>query len=369
MLTWCTALWVALSTFFAPQEPAEKTRDPLAERVLERFRDLPPQHQERIFAAAYEAARECGNPLAERLKAVLANDSLTDLRRVAYEPDRNFEAGLYARALALRTRVIGPESASWQRLHDSFFPTLGLPDRTRRWQYDYGAPGLVEPAEPPDPADKLADLLAGRWPEGDRLSALAAAALHWNRELQPVADYFAHCYRDRQGRVFSGMQLYDVWGSGREFEVSDVEAIAWLRLVAREEEIRSPIPARLHGEIYRRMSASYKAWREYRTLHEAVAARFLHPQGGVPRLYAGAAPRMDVAWALVGHDLDAMRAILEGCQDRNDFFTAIDRLQAERGETEEFYQELRSQESLPRMIREAVLPVMRLEGLMGLGRR
>ncbi len=341
------------------QDPAPQ--DSVVQRLLPRFRSLPPEEQDRVVARAYQAALALDHPLA---RAAAALESGADALPVLdADPARSYAAEVYAPALKLKTSVIPPTTSRWKRAHKRFFPRFPLPDRAGSWQWDHGRNALIRPETALSAEQRLLALLAGNWPEPGRLAALAEARFDDQPELDPVADYFGHHYRDRDGRVYAGMRLGDVWGSGQEIEVSDVEAIAYLRLIAKENRLQSPIPGRLHDRIYQRISASFEAWREHHQLRRALALRLCREGTELPLAYRGLSERVDQAWVELGHDPARAAALLAQSGDRPSFFAALSALPADQKAAPE------ERAGLGPWLRQAAVDVCREEGLLGLGRR
>lgn len=335
--------------------------DPLLARLLPRFRSLPAAEQVRIAEACYQRALAAEHPLA-RAAAALEGGGV-DRQVLDPDPRRAFDASRYAPALQLVTRHAEPGETAWEQVRAEFFGRNAPPDPGAAWEWDYGRNALIRPRTALPPEARLVALLAGRWPEPDRLAALAEASLDHDSARDAVADYFAHHYRDRAGVVFAGIRLDDAWGSGREIEVSDVEAVAWLRTVAQEDRVRSPIPAKLHDPIYTRISESYAVWREYRTLRRALAVRLCSTDAEPPPVYRALAERLDQAWVELGHDPARALELLRRSTDRPSFFAALAVLPAEaRPPVEE-------RAGLAPLLRAAASETCRVEGLLGLGRR
>ncbi len=346
----------------APQDATQDapTADPLLERLLPRFRSLPIEERARIAERAYQEALRAEHPLARAAAALEADAG--GLEVLERDLRRNYEARRYAPALKLKTRYLDPSAKDWRKTHERFFPRFAPPERSGRWGWDYGRDALLSPQEASTPEQRLKALLSGNWPDPGRLAALAEARFDHDPAWNPVADYFAHHYRDRKGRVYTGMRLGDVWGSGREIEVSDVEAVAYLRLIAGESKPVSPIPKKLHEPIYQRIAASFAAWRDYHQLRQALAAR-LCAEGSPPLAYRGLTERLDQVWTELGHDPERALPLLRRSVDRASFFAAAKAVPAEQHAPPE------ARAGLGPWLRAAAERVCREEGLLGLGRR
>ncbi|RMH01150.1 MAG: hypothetical protein D6702_12185 [Planctomycetota bacterium] len=335
--------------------------DPVRERALRRFRDLADEDRQRLLDRAYELALSVPHPLARAaagLEAAAGRLSVADP-----DPARAFAPERYAPALHLRTRVQEPGDPVWEQTARALFAGRRPPDRDRIWEWDPGRRLLLRPRRPAQPEQRLARMFAGDWPDPSRLTALAEAALQGDSPADPVADYFRHHYRDREGRVFAGIRLVDAWNSGRKIEVSDVEAVAFLRLIQDRGDVRSPIPARLHDPIYRRIAAAYAAWREAAELRRALAVRLCSDREPPRPVYSALSEAIDSAWVRLGHDPARASALLARHPDRRSFFAAIQDLPEEEIAPPE------DRAGLAGFLRWAVEEACREEGLLRLGRR
>jgi hypothetical protein len=348
-----------VATAAAGQDPA--ATDLLVERVVGRFRSLSAEEQERIAERAYRAALASDHALARVAAALEAGAA--GLPVIAADPRRQFDARRYAPALKLDTTFLERGEEPWEEAHEIFFPRFPLPVRDAVWEWDAGRNALVRPLVPLSPEKRLEALLRGSWPHPGRLEALAEARFDDRGELDPLAEYFRHHYRDRAGRVFVGMRLEDVWGSGREIEVSDVEAVAWLRRIAGETKPVSPIPGKLHDPIYRRIAADFERWRDYRQLRQALAASLVASPPELPLAYRGLAERLEQTWQDLGHDPGRALALLRATEDRPGFFAAAGAVPPEERAAPV------ERAGLPAWLRQAAETVCREEGLLGLGRR
>lgn len=344
--------------------------DSLQERILERFEYFSETEQEAILKRTYRAALEAPHPLAKAAHYLENDPQLAKLPKFQYDAERNFDAATYAPALGLKTKALTNKSSSWKKAHKNFFKVLPLPEHGATWEYDYGRNGLIPPQETLSRKERLRKLMNGQWPDPGRIAALTAATLDHRTNLDPVADYFEHHYRDRSGRVYTGMRLYDVWGSGREIEVSDVESIAYLRNIAHDNRLRSPIPGRYHNRIYAQISKSFEEWRDYRVLVEGLALRLESPQAELSIWFTSIGAQVDEAWALVFHDPPAMRKLLETAATRKEFFQQLERATLNpEGGRDALFERVEERPRVHEIVAHAVHQQLKLEGLLGLGRR
>ena len=337
--------------------------NPLTERAMGRFEQLDQAEQSRISSRAYQTVLTSSHPLcatAAKLENYLLEHAL---KSTDWELDRSYQAARWAPALKLTTRHWKRGSRKWKRAEKELLGAGNSVSRQNTWEWDYGRNLILEPLKPATPSQQMRALLGGQWPHPGRLKAIAAAHLDDDDSRNQVADYFNHCYRDREGNVFDEILLFEVWDTGYEIEVSDVEAIAWLRLIKKSTKTSSPIPAAKHDLIYSHISNSFETWREYWTLRQALAARIVNPSGTIPARFSGLEGELDTAWALLHHDLEQMTKLVSEATDRASFFTLINEL----SKTNELPPHSRA--GLADEIRRITIEVVTEEGLLGLGRR
>jgi len=362
---------VALLLAFAaiPQEGLGRDET----RALERFSDLPAEEQARIEEAVFSAILATDQPLLRAAAALTEHPRRLAAAKLKPEPARAFDAEEFAPALALKTKTFAPSSAAWKSVHRRLLggrnPPPWPPERMR---WDPGRDALILPESPPDSATTLTALLRGDWPPDDRMLCAALAALDDEPSRNATADYFEHAYRNRDGGVYSGIRLADVWDCGREFEVSDVETIAWLRRVGGGTTLVSPVPASRHKEIYKQIEVSFVGWRAHWSLREALAHRMLEPWTDPEPQWRGARDDLDKAWILCAHDPERMSARMRTHPERDAFLSAVraDFLaaadEAELARRDAAYA---ARAELAAAIREAAREALREEGLLGLGVR
>ncbi len=341
---------------------AQPLQSSAEERALSRFDEFETSEQERITTRIYQTILQLEHPLCQ-VAAELEDYARQLSPAQDWELDRCYDAEKYAPALKLKTRHWKRGSLLWKRAEKELLGAGNAVNRGNTWAWDYGRDQLVKPQKETPPKDQLKLMLAGSWPQASRLQAIAEARLDGNSELNQTADYFNHCYRDRKGNVFDELLLKDIWESGYELEVSDADAIAWLRLIKKSSKTTSPIPTAKQDLIYNHISNGFESFREYSSLRRALAARIVNPSGSLPWRFNGLEFDIDSAWAMIHHDFTQMQQIISQVNDRPQFFLEIDKRK------EGIDVPPHNREGLPTLIRDTCLEIMREEGLLGLGRR
>lgn len=348
----------------------EPVSDSLEGNILRRFDSLPLEERERIAEELVPFVLGQEHPLCETTLALLDDRRLRNATINPREALLAYSPKEYAPALKLKTKHVIVQTKTWESFRKRYLRTA-TPNRYATWAWDYSNNQFFEETRA-KPRDTVIAMLAGRWPDSGKFSAFAEGSLDFEHEFDPIADYFEHVYRDRNGKVYDEIRLYDMWGSQVEFGISDVESIAFLRHIEGSDGLESPIAASEHDGIYEKIKARFAAYREYRDLHHALAQRMVDPNGSVPLIYGEVAPAFDQAWILMGHSSRRMATFLKQHPTRKEFLAAVaERVpKTEEGlnnETWAKHQEARN--TLPGHIRAYTLDFLSGEGLTGFHRR
>lgn len=359
---------LALSALLLPiqgEEP-EPPADPQLERAWQRWEQFEAADHAFMGAAMETFVFEAEHP---KLRAFAALRKTENSPKVLKKADLlRFNADEYAPKLKLRTKVIRRDDRNWKR----FAERSGIDPDARPeqfWRWSSGRQALL-PAEreAAKPRARIEAMLAGQLPEIDYWIARLESELDHDSTLQEAAFYFEHEYRDRDGNFYEGIRLADLWATQREFGISDVEAVAYMREFLDDDSIESPIPDRLHNGIYALIRDQYAELREAEQLRRALAATFFDATPQVPLILRSVAPRLDLAWALVADDPARMAAWLKEHPSRKAFLGSVEtRIAAWLQESKASEDELRArsgpwQAQLATRAREA----MRREGLFGI---
>lgn len=359
---------LALSAFVSPAQTEEPqpVADLQLERAWQRWEQFDAEDHLLMGTAMESYVFESEHP---KLRAFAAMRKAENGPEVLKKADLlRFDANEYAPRLKLRTKTIKRSERNWKRLAQR----AGIDPEARPelfWRWSSGRQALI-PAERDalKPRARMEVLLTGQLPEIDLWIARLEAKLDHDSVLQEAAHYFEHNYRDRDGNFYEGLRLADLWATQREFGISDVEAVAFLREFLDDDSIKSPIPKRLHNGIYALIRDQYAELREAEQLRRALAASFFDAVEQVPLVLRSVAPRFDLAWALVGDDPARMAAWLKEHPSRKAFLGSIEkRIAAWLSDTKRSEDELRArsgpwQAQVATRAREA----MRREGLFGI---
>ncbi len=294
--------------------------DPIGEHALARFHELDPVDRTEVVVSVLDTLRASDHELVRQAAELRAEPPFPTAAMPA-PLERAFDADRYAPALGLETTLVRRGSPRWKRVVRDLL--RGHEPPRNRWSWDPAQRRLLAPPAPPPEEEVLAALIAGSWPDDGFLDAVGFGLLDDDAHMARIGAYFDHLYRDRLGRVYEDVTLYDVWNSQRRFEVSDVEAIAFLREIEGDRRTVSPIPTSRHDEIYRRIEEAFVRWRAYRVLREGLARRWSTPHAAPTPTFAAVAERLDQAWVLTRHEPSRMRVRLGGTPERKAFLAAV----------------------------------------------
>lgn len=267
----------------------------------------------RWFSAECERLDTFQNAL---LKHVFAT-----LQRARYDwPEARDELPLYdpkvhAPAQPIPRRLLRESSREVQRWKDRVY--AGVPKRAlvSGWRYDYAARSVVRTGEEFDPERIFESGLAGLPPDLDLAEAVVERALD-DGSLREVHAAFGHGYADRYGKAYPGVSLYDVWCSGAEMEMPDVECLGivhdlfddWKTWVA-------PVPPAKHEALYGRLGEQFAQARRHRGLRTALARSYLI---GLPVMRDGYGPSTDRLHSLWDRSSSDPAALLDDLPDPED---------------------------------------------------
>lgn len=335
--------------------------------ILRRFDALPEEEQARIAEELRENLYGVQNPICRQAAAAHQR-----------HPENTRKSGLIAYSASVYTpnwkldeRHHLASGKTWKRLEKRFFPK-GFVDRSMLWDWDYSRDRMLSPKQPMEPREVVICLLYGWWPSDESIQALAEGSLDRDDTLDRSADYFQHAYRDRNGQTYQGVSIFDVWNSGRTFGISDADALAWMDRVEEKDGPEPPLSKRERDPIYRSIEASFTAFRDYRLLRRALAARMWDPNGRIEPRLEGMADTLDQAWIWAAHDPEVIAGLLQEHPTRQAFFAALREILPPAGSLPDiphWEEHQMARADLPWQIRQSTLDYLADEGLLGFHRR
>lgn len=236
------------------------------------------EHQDRIEIAQWFSAE------AERLdtfqNALMAHVFAVHARARYDWPEAQPELPLYdpkkhAPAQVIPRRWLRENSSEVKRWKERVF--AAVPERAllQGWRYDYPSASVVRLGDEFDPERVFHNGLAGLPPDLDLAEAIVESWLD-DESLREVLTAFGHGYSDRNGKAYPGVTLYDVWCSGAQMEMPDVECLGIIHDVLDEwDRWVAPVDPRDHGELYQALGEIFAPARRHRGLRTALARTYL----------------------------------------------------------------------------------------------
>ena len=355
--------------FRPTQQEPEQSQNSELDNVINRLKQFDQEEQNAMVESVTETMLAQSHLLFERMFQAREELQKKPAKKLREWAPKYYDASEFAPALRLRTRKYKASQSRWKSFAKKYSNPLAPPPDPNLWQWSIGEQALISPSKAASAEQQVRAIWNGNWPQADLLQAQVFAYLDQNKSMHDVGKYFEHSYRDRDGRIYLGFTLEQVWASGVKFGVSDVETIAFLRLILDDHKIQSPIKGSMHDGLYSLIEDSFADYREYKQLRQALAARFLNPSGEVPPILQSAAPQFDVAWALCDFQLPQMRKLLKKYPTRKEFLAAVAKLRADGSVSpEELQQRMELLASFPAAIAQAAYLGLKREGLMGIRR-
>ncbi len=267
-------------------------------------------------------------------------------------------------------RLAEPSDRIWERLVDKieFEPPPPWP---RRVQYEFASGKLVALPPPPkakkgqDELSELRLLLRGILPDQDLALAAVQKSLDRLASLRREAEFFAHLYCDREANAYAGITLGDAWSSDFEFEVPDVDALAYIDKLWHDGSVKPPLSQADHDRWYPRMGDSLRKLRTRVHVIDALAAVWFEGRPELPHGYDASIDILHAVIAGAGESTQELADRLE--RDRSDFVQNALRDVSHGGHAAWNAGNARRDELLrgARLIRGAVLDVLAAEGHLG----
>ncbi len=163
--------------------------------------------------------------------------------------------------------------------------------------FDWGSGQAARCGDPRDVETVFANALRGFPPGLDRARASAIQALDREDERKLHAA-FGHAYTDRDGNVYPGLTLHDMWASGETIEMPDVDALGIVHEVLDEwKRWVAPVPASAHDALYQVIGGLFDRAHRSRGLREALADCFLIGHPAPRKNYEALEANLHVLWA------------------------------------------------------------------------
>ena len=164
------------------------------------------------------------------------------------------------------------------------------------WEYDWSTGMPTRSGELMDLDRIFENAVKGYHPQLDYAEALVEQMLD-DGSLRKTHLAFTHAYADRLGKLVPDVTLYDVWASGLDMEMPDVECLGILHSVDGDwTTYRAPVPEAKHDELYARIGEHFGAIHQQRTLARTLARAYLSSDPAVARGWEPWVDRMHAFW-------------------------------------------------------------------------
>ena len=185
-----------------------------------------------------------------------------------------YDPTVHAPAQPIQRRAMKSAAAA-ERAREHWL--ANVPKRRLRsaWVYDYASRDVQRLPNADDPERIFENAIAGFLPNHDLAEALVERALDDGAQRAALTA-FGHAYSDRNGNVVPGLTLYDVWCSGQEMEMPDVECLGVLHDLEDDwRTFKAPVPERLHRKLYKTIGELFLPAHRHRGLRNAMARSYL----------------------------------------------------------------------------------------------
>ncbi|MCC6670588.1 MAG: hypothetical protein IT458_05985 [Planctomycetes bacterium] len=300
-----------------PQDPPPAPAVALAE-----FLSLPADVQAQLVDQLEARLAALELPAAQRIRALAGKP---ETGWAVAEPAPIHDPAVWAKDVAPPRTLLRADDERHARVRAKVPSLAFLPDLAWQVRYDWAKAAIVRRADPLGLEERFANACHGYLPGSDRAAARVLAALDQDPAQRKLGAYFAHLYADLDARVFDGITLHEVWASGQQLDVPDVDAIPFAVLILNDRSYRSPIPANARrSRLYEQIKRQAFLHRRHRGQLEAAAGAALRAEPAMDPVYALMVPRFHFLWSQGGDDPLALRKILAGSKDRDALLDKVD---------------------------------------------
>jgi hypothetical protein len=319
----CLALCCPAALAWSAQDPV-----PSDDQLRDVWAKLPEEMRQEVgrwYQAEIRATRTYQGQLVSYILDGLDHDP-RDWPAGSSEPAL-YKASVHAPAQVITRRFVARPSRSQQAWIRKVFRARASEAAPPAWTYDYARGTVVSRTESgavqASPSHLFRLALAGRVPDSDLAQAIVASRL--DQGGQRVAHRaFAHAYSDRAGMALRQVSLYDVWASGLEMEMPDVECLGIVHDVLGDwKSWVAPVPPTKHDELYERIGLIFLDLRTERELGQALAATYFQADPPLAATYLAHRDRMHALWAQVGCDPAVLVADLPTTDEQLEKFWSV----------------------------------------------
>lgn len=243
--------------------------------LIDRFRRLNETDQQQVIERIQTRIGEMDLPLVRLVRELLDRPEAPASPPHHLEGKTWFDEKKYAPGFPIKRKVLPEKDPLLTGGRSKFLKTSMQYDLCDDYRYHFGKNTIFQVQRERVPEDRLRQYLLGYPPHSDLAREILLRILDTRSTWDKCADYFDHTYTDRDGNVYQGITLFDVWNSGRQLECPDVDVIPYAWEILGDKSWKSPIPAgRRRTQLYHSISVSFRDFRRYRLMLEGVAAHF-----------------------------------------------------------------------------------------------
>ena len=241
------------------------------------------------------------------------------------EPAPIFDPETHAPRQPIARTRLAPDSNQAAQARRKFEVELEDEELERAWFYDWGRGGIFRNEED-DPTERLfRNAMRGYPPELDLVCALVALELDGGDERVALSA-FGHAYSDRSGRVFPGVTLYDVWGSGKTFETPDIETLGIVHdVLGNWSKWKAPVSSSKQRSLYDTVGELYRNASRYRGLREALVDLYAMSRPRNRYGYENNRNRLHALWEHAASEPETLAPLLPNAKKWKSFLTKWDK--------------------------------------------
>lgn len=269
---WLPHLLLACAPLLPVTSPAEEPSDAEVQRAWDAL-DL--ARKKELVEWFRQEAKRLGTFQQGLIDFVLASESQDPGFWPIAEPAPFYEPEVHTPGQPIARKPLPESSRQVEKLRKQFF--YRVPERRldSAWAFDWTTGELRRTQRLDDPDRLFRNALKGFPPDLDLAEALVERALDRGEQRRALTA-FAHAYTDREGRVFTGLTLYDAWASASNMEMPDVDVLGiYHDLVGDWNRYEAPIPTAAHDELYEKIGELFAGAHHYRGLRTALARCYL----------------------------------------------------------------------------------------------
>ena len=215
-------------------------------------------------------------------------------------------------------------------LEDDFYIPGSEPAYVGRVVYDFGLNIGIDTGVELTADDEIWNLFLGYPPDTDILVAWLKMKLDHADELDAISQHFSKVYCDLDGSAYHGLTLYGAFASSSQFDMPDVDVIAYAQNVLGDHSFVAPIPQnRRVQNLYQEMQDGFLSSYRHNTLVTYIANMLINPEAPIHLVHESLRERILYLLHLEDLKIANIRNRLIEYGDRQTFVVEIDKSAAE----------------------------------------